>query len=86
MARKAVHTASAPPLGAPTTRNYSQAVVAGNLVFVAGTTGMNAASGTWPDGIAAQAEQALKNRQAVLAEAGLSAGEIAALHNAGVVR
>jgi 2-iminobutanoate/2-iminopropanoate deaminase len=71
MARNAIYTASA-PVGP----RYSQAVVAGNLVFVAGTVGKDMATGTWPEGLAAQAEQALKNLAAVLAEAGCSLDDV----------
>lgn len=63
--RKAIHTERAP--GSP---SYSQAVVAGNLVFVSGTVGKNMTTGEWPVAVEAQAAQAIKNLQAVLAEAG----------------
>lgn len=65
MARQAVQTADA-----PASPSYSQAVVAGNLVFVSGTVGKDMATGEWPEDIEAQAAQALKNLEAVLAEAG----------------
>jgi len=48
---------------------YSPAVVAGGLCFVAGQLGVGA-DGELADGLAAQAEQALRNLEAVLAEAG----------------
>lgn len=70
-ARQAIHTDSA-----PVRPGYSQAIVAGNLVFVAGTTGMDMETGTWPEGIEAQAERALKNLQAVLAEAGCTYDDV----------
>lgn len=65
MGRKAIHTERA-----PSSQAYSQAVVVGNLVFVSGTVGRNMATGVWPTGIEAQAAQALKNLEAILAEAG----------------
>lgn len=67
MIRHAIETAVAP--GSPA---YSQAVVAGNLVFVSGTVGRNMATGEWPAGVEAQARQALENLGSVLAAAGCS--------------
>lgn len=43
MARQAIETDSA-----PTSPSYSQAVVAGNLVFVSGTVGKDMSTGRWP--------------------------------------
>ncbi|HKR99629.1 MAG TPA: RidA family protein [Candidatus Dormibacteraeota bacterium] len=71
MARQAIHTD-----GAPTSPIYSQAVVAGNLVFVSGTVGKDMATGQWPEGIEAQTAQALKNLAAVLAEAGCALDDV----------
>lgn len=45
---------------APASPSYSQAVVAGDTVFVSGTVGRNMDTGEWPDGVEAQAVQALK--------------------------
>jgi 2-iminobutanoate/2-iminopropanoate deaminase len=50
--------------------------VVGNLVFVAGTVGKDMATGTWPVGIQAQMEQALKNLSAILAEAGCTLDDV----------
>lgn len=61
---------------APVGRTYSQAIVVGNLVFVAGTAGKDLASGTWPAGVVAQMEQALKNLSVILAEAGCSLDDV----------
>ena len=66
MASQAINTETAPSGRG----NYSQAVVAGDLVFCSGTVGLDAATGTWPDGIEAQTELALKNLASVLAAAG----------------
>jgi 2-iminobutanoate/2-iminopropanoate deaminase len=66
MAPEAINTENAPSGRG----NYSQAVVAGDLVFCSGTVGLDAATGTWPDGIEAQTELALKNLATVLAAAG----------------
>ncbi len=68
MTRQAVHTPLAPPALGP----YSQAVVAGGLVFCSGTAGIDPATGAAPDGIEAQTEQALRNLAAVLEAAGSS--------------
>ena len=40
---------------------YSRAVVDGDFVFVAGTTGFDYKAGTLPDGVVAQCEQTFKN-------------------------
>jgi enamine deaminase RidA (YjgF/YER057c/UK114 family) len=49
---------------------YSRAVVAGNLVFVSGTTGFDYAAMTISDNLLEQTEQCLKNIQAALQQAG----------------
>ena len=49
---------------------YSRAVVDGEWVFVAGTTGFDYATMTISDDVAAQAAQCLKNIGAALSEAG----------------
>src|SRR5574338_1162130 len=64
--RAAVQTDRAPAAIGP----YSQALRAGGLVFAAGQTGSDPATGELPDGVAAQAEQVLANLAAVLAAAG----------------
>jgi 2-iminobutanoate/2-iminopropanoate deaminase len=68
MAPEAINTEAAPSGRG----NYSQAVVAGDLVFCSGTVGLDAATGVWPDGIEAQTELALTNLATVLAAAGSS--------------
>ncbi len=68
MSRRAIETSAAPPALGP----YSQAVVAGGLVFCSGTAGIDPATGVAPDGIEAQTEQALTNLAAVLEAAGSS--------------
>ncbi len=58
--------------------NYSQGIETApgmRIVAVAGQTGTNK-DGTVPDGIGAQADQAWANVMAVLAEAGMGAGDI----------
>ena len=49
---------------------YSRAVVDGDYIFVAGTTGFNYETMEIPEDIAAQAEQCFKNIEAALNEAG----------------
>lgn len=49
---------------------YSRAVVDGDYIFVAGTTGFNYEMMEIPEDIAAQAEQCFKNIEAALNEAG----------------
>jgi 2-iminobutanoate/2-iminopropanoate deaminase len=51
---------------------YSQAIVAGDLIFCSGTVGMDPATGEVLAGIEAQTEQALVNLSAILEEAGSS--------------
>lgn len=49
---------------------YSRAVVDGDYIFVAGTTGFNYETMEIPEDITAQAEQCFKNIEAALNEAG----------------
>jgi 2-iminobutanoate/2-iminopropanoate deaminase len=55
---------------------YSQAIVAGGLVFCSGMAGIDPATGIAPDGIEAQTEQALLNLAAVLDESGSSLQDV----------
>jgi enamine deaminase RidA (YjgF/YER057c/UK114 family) len=55
---------------------YSRAVVDGDWVFVSGTTGFNYQTMTIAEGVVAQTEQALKNIEAALMEAGASMRDI----------
>jgi len=55
---------------------YSRAVVDGEFVFVAGTTGFDYARMTISDDPAEQARQALRNIEAALAEAGASLADV----------
>ncbi|MEP7089995.1 MAG: Rid family detoxifying hydrolase [Nocardioidaceae bacterium] len=72
MARRAVHTSGAPAALGP----YSQAVVAGGLVFCSGTAGIDPVTGAIPAGIEAQTEQALRNLAAILEAAGSSLADV----------
>ena len=51
---------------------FSRAVVDGDWVFVAGTTGMNYDTGEMSDDVVEQAEQTFRNIERVLGEAGAS--------------
>ena len=66
--RQAVSTDSAPTALGP----YSQAIIANGFVFCSGTAGIDPATGAVAEGIEAQAEQALRNLDAILAAAGAS--------------
>ena len=64
--RAAVQTDAAPDAIGP----YSQAIRAGGFVFTAGQVGAEPSTGALLEGIAAQADQALRNLAAVLEAAG----------------
>ena len=66
--RQAVSTDSAPAALGP----YSQAIIANGFVFCSGTAGIDPATGAVAEGIEAQAEQALRNLDAILETAGAS--------------
>jgi len=72
MTRRSVQTDNAPAALGP----YSQAVVAGGLVFCSGTAGIDPATGEIPAGIEAQTELALRNVAAILKAAGSSMDEL----------
>jgi 2-iminobutanoate/2-iminopropanoate deaminase len=77
MPRQVISTAAAPrsPL-------YSQAVKAGNTIYVAGTTGVDVKTGTFAGPtVTAQARQALLNCQAILREAGAELGDAVMVHS-----
>jgi enamine deaminase RidA (YjgF/YER057c/UK114 family) len=58
---------------------YSRAVVDGDLVFVAGTTGYDYAKMTMPEDVAEQARNIAKTIAGVLAEAGASLADVVRL-------
>ena len=64
--RQPVQTSAAPEAIGP----YSQAMRTDGLIFTAGQVGADPASGTLAVGVAAQADQALRNLRAVLDAAG----------------
>lgn len=72
MTRTAISSERAPDALGP----YSQAIVAGGLVFCSGMAGIDPATGTIADGIEAQTDQALRNLAAVLSAAGSSMDDV----------
>ncbi|MDG4824743.1 Rid family detoxifying hydrolase [Asanoa sp. WMMD1127] len=72
MTRQAISSEQAPAALGP----YSQAIVAGGFVFCSGMAGIDPETGTIPEGIEAQTEQALVNLSAVLAAAGASMADL----------
>lgn len=67
MSKTILHTQSAPAAIGP----YSQAVLAGGLVFTSGQLGIDPQTGELKQGVEAQAEQAMRSLGAILFEAGL---------------
>ena len=59
---------------------YSRAVVDGDWIFVSGTTGFDYATMTIQDDAVAQCEQALKNIEAALAQAGSGFADVVRVH------
>jgi 2-iminobutanoate/2-iminopropanoate deaminase len=73
--REIIHTDQAPKAIGP----YSQANIAGNLVFVSGQLGFDPATGNFVDGgVREQTEQALRNMRAILEAAGASLADVTA--------
>lgn len=71
--QESVHTDRAPEAIGP----YSQAVVAGGMVFTAGQIGVDPATGEFAGpGVAAQADRALTNLAAVLEAAGAGLDDV----------
>ncbi len=71
--REIVHTDKAPAAIGP----YSQANVAGNMVFVSGQLGLDERSGAFVDGgVREQTEKALRNMQAILEAAGAGMDDV----------
>ena len=72
MAKETVKTDGAPAPVGP----YSQGVVAGKLLFVAGQIPKDARTGQIPEDFKAQVEQCLRNVQAIVTAAGASLADI----------
>ena len=71
MARQTISTPNAPAAIGP----YSQAVKAGNLVYLSGQIGLDPATMEMVDGVEAQARQVFANLKAVCEAAGGSLGD-----------
>jgi len=70
--RRRISTENAPAALGP----YSQAIVAGGFVFCSGTVGIDPHTGSLPEGVAEQTEQALLNLTAILKAAGSSIDQL----------
>lgn len=68
MTRETINADKAPAAVGP----YCHAVKTGNLVFTSGQLGLDPQDGTLPEGVEAQADQALTNLNEVLKASGLS--------------
>ena len=73
--RETVHTDHAPKALGP----YSQANVAGNMIFVSGQLGLDPATGNFVDGgVKEQTRKVLENLRAILDAAGASLDDVTA--------
>lgn len=72
MALQIIQTADAPAAIGP----YSQAIQTGNLLLTSGQLGLDPVTGSLPEGVETQAEQALKNIGAILSEAGYTKEDV----------
>ena len=55
---------------------YSQGIAASETVYVSGPLPLDPATGAFPEGIAAQTAQSLKNIQAILAQQGMTLANV----------
>ena len=72
MSGKIIQTENAPAAIGP----YSQAILAGDLLFTSGQLGLDPATGALPKGIEAQAVRSLQNIEAVLTRAGFEKTDV----------
>ena len=73
MANKIIHTENAPKAIGP----YSQAILAGNTLYISGQIPVDPATGKVVEGgVKEQTEQVLKNVQSILTEAGFSLKDV----------
>jgi 2-iminobutanoate/2-iminopropanoate deaminase len=73
MSLKVIHTENAPAAVGP----YSQAIQAGNMIFVSGQIPLDPATGKRVEGgIKAETERVLLNAKAILEEAGLTFNDV----------
>ena len=73
MSRQAIHSATAPAAIGP----YSQAIRAGDTVYLSGQIGLDPATGNLRDGTEAQTRQVFANLKAVAAAAGATLDDLA---------
>ena len=69
---KRISTDKAPAAIGP----YSQAIIAGKMLFTSGQLGIDPATNALPDGIEAQTRQSLQNIKAILEAAALSITDV----------
>ncbi|MFD2045318.1 RidA family protein [Ornithinibacillus salinisoli] len=69
---KEIHTENAPAAIGP----YSQAIQAGDFIYISGQIGINPSTGEVVDGIEAQTKQVLENLKAILAKSGVSFSQV----------
>ncbi|MBQ9118492.1 MAG: RidA family protein [Lachnospiraceae bacterium] len=72
MRRDTIAAENAPAAVGP----YVHAVKVGDFVFTSGQLGLDPVTGTLPEGVEAQADQAIRNIQAVLAAADLTLADV----------
>ena len=72
MNRETINAAGAPAAVGP----YVHAVKAGDFVFTSGQLGLDPVTGNLPEGVEAQADQAIRNIETVLKAAGLSLADV----------
>ncbi|HLS08402.1 RidA family protein [Lentibacillus sp.] len=70
--RKAIHTEKAPAAIGP----YSQAIEAGDFIYVSGQIGIDPETGDVASGIEEQTKQVMHNLQAILTEAGADFSQV----------
>jgi len=75
MQKEVIQTADAPAAIGP----YSQAIRAGDTLYMSGQIGLDPASGQMVDGLEAQAHRVFRNMQAVTAAAGASLDDVVKL-------
>ena len=72
MKRETIAAQNAPAAVGP----YVHAVKVGDFVFTSGQLGLDPVTGTLPEGVEAQADQAIRNIQEVLKAAGLTLADV----------
>ncbi len=70
--KQVIATTNAPAAIGP----YSQAIQAGNILFVSGQLGINPVTGRFAEGVKEQTLQVFKNIKAILAEAGFEISDV----------